>query len=643
MSPLSPTSHKYNLDRIKDSCSCVDVVQALGLNPQPDGRDGWRCRSFRAGAENPTSMYVTARWWCDFGGDEGERGGDVIDLVAITSHGGARGPAIRDLAVQAGLSPSAVPVSLHFDQAHHLAEMFHVALLPEDREYLHARRITDATIDKLLIGRGTSSGLEDRITIPYWRAGRVVYLCGRATVPGDPTKYKKMSRDAWSDHPVWGVDTLSRKGRVIIAEGAFDVLSCWQEGLPVLSAITGRFSHEQEKDLLEILRGRDVTVCMDYDPISKAGQHFTEALARKLFGAGIRTSVVFLQGDGVKADLSDRYQRGENIVALLAGAQPFQVWETKRLSDLPDPDERKALFAKFATDMAKCFPWADVAEVFAAALASGQWEKPWLQVLAKQLQAPPSDKAVVEKLLADHRLVYSETLGWYEYSATAGVWQPREQTAIQAMLSGILGGHRTGARIKSAYVVACADANFGGEFNACRHLINFTNGMLALDTLELAPHAPEYFSTIQMSYAYEPGAVSDRWVCFVEDIANCDPARMEILQILAGYCLSGDPIYTKAFVLQGRGANGKSTYLNVLTKLLGAKPTCRTYPCQTWSRTSSASASSARSLTSAPRPTPRSRAPARSSSRSSRATQSQAPTSSATRLSSGPASSVSSR
>ena len=65
---------------------------------------------------------------------------------------------------------------------------------------------------------------------------------------------------------------------------------------PVVTAVTGAFSAEQKKDLLPALKGRDVIVCMDYDPETHAGQKFTENLANELFEAGISTSVVFLQG-----------------------------------------------------------------------------------------------------------------------------------------------------------------------------------------------------------------------------------------------------------------------------------------------------------------------------------------------------------
>ena len=74
-------------------------------------------------------------------------------------------------------------------------------------------------------------------------------------------------------------------GKVHYLEGQVDALSFAQEGWQVVSAITGRFSAEQEKELFETCRRYErVLVCMDGD---KMGQKFERDLCRKMLLEGI--------------------------------------------------------------------------------------------------------------------------------------------------------------------------------------------------------------------------------------------------------------------------------------------------------------------------------------------------------------------
>lgn len=577
---------RYPIDRIKDRLSCVEYASRhLGL---PVQKPGDRCVSFREGANNKTSLQIDERFWFDyaFPGPEGMGlGGDVIDLCAWARHGGRLAPALRELAALTGLAPSQA-ASTHgtdLDALQEAAERFHAALTPEDREYLHKRGIGDETIDRLKIGRGSDwkwiHGLAGRIVIPYWVAGRVRYLVGRAQGDEEP-KYKKLWRGqdpekSYVDHPIWGVDSLSRKGSVIIAEGIMDALSVWQEGMAVLTPVTGRFSHEQEKDLVSILRGRTATVCMDYDPESHAGQAFTVALARKLYLAGIATRVKLLEGDKSKVDLNDLHSRGENIKASLAAAEGFAHWEVRRLSVCPDEAERKRALQDFLTRASRCHPWPEIAELLALAKSLRRddeacWHPAWLSEIQKQLKAPPTDDTILEEIRRRHHLVYSQQTGWYVYSQARGVWERRQDSEIEQMISEILGPHKSGSRIQSAFRSARADFTRSEPMNARRDLLNFRNGMLNLGTLELVAHSPDFYSTIQLDYAYDPAAECPKWNDFLYDVTDGDPDRWCLLQQMFGVCLLADNrIHERGFILMGGGANGKSVLLDILTHMLG--------------------------------------------------------------------------
>ena len=102
------------------------------------------------------------------------------------------------------------------------------------------------------------------MVIPYWKNGAIVYFVSRSRpdCKYPESKYRKMKIDEYNDHCPWGLDTLNRQSDVlIIAEGAFDAMSAYQQGYPVLSAITGHFSSKQLQMNLDKLHEFSASTC----------------------------------------------------------------------------------------------------------------------------------------------------------------------------------------------------------------------------------------------------------------------------------------------------------------------------------------------------------------------------------------------
>ncbi|MCB5496056.1 toprim domain-containing protein, partial [Mediterraneibacter gnavus] len=71
------------------------------------------------------------------------------------------------------------------------------------------------------------------------------------------------------------------KSVLVLAEGAFDYLSFYQENYAVLSMAGGTFSKKQTKHILQIAKNFDkVLLTFDND---KSGGQFTVSMAKKLF------------------------------------------------------------------------------------------------------------------------------------------------------------------------------------------------------------------------------------------------------------------------------------------------------------------------------------------------------------------------
>lgn len=77
------------------------------------------------------------------------------------------------------------------------------------------------------------------------------------------------------------------------------------------------------------------------------------------------------------------------------------------------------------------------------------------------------------------------------------------------------------------------------------------------------------FISMQLGATYNPEATCERWIQFLDEVFDGDDEVIGYIQRAVGYSLTGDTREQKMFLLHGGGANGKSVFLDVLTKLLG--------------------------------------------------------------------------
>jgi len=105
------------------------------------------------------------------------------------------------------------------------------------------------------------------------------------------------------------------------------------------------------------------------------------------------------------------------------------------------------------------------------------------------------------------------------------------------------------------------------EFDKNPNIINFRNGLFDIEKWELKPHDKEYYSFRQIPHDYKEDASSPIIDKFLEDIFHEDD--IEFIEEAIGLSLIPEMKYQKAFMLWGRGNNGKTTFLNLLTYLVG--------------------------------------------------------------------------
>ena len=543
----------YDIEQIKQRLSCVDVAQRCGL---PITKSGDRCVSpLRAGASNPSSFVVDDEFWYDFGDG---RGGDCIDLMAEIQFNGDRGSAIRELARLTGVVDNDPRPDGWLAYTQNLCNMvahWQTRLTAEDRDYLHSRGLSDFTIESLRLGR-TDDG---RLSIPYIKNGYVAYYCTRY-LPGGAypdSKYRKQKRDDYCEHIVWGLDTLNRSEDIlVIAEGAFDAMSFVQEGYPCISAITGSFSKDQMPTVLAAARKfKKVLIVYDNDAKSHAGEKFTYRMANTL----VKNRIPFIVGTvpAPYKDVSEYYAVGGDLSKIIDAAVDGTHYIAGTLHDFEELE-------KFIYMVARHTKRTKLESLFGYLRKTSDFDSKRLETLFKSATTAPPETMVADELMKKHKLLFIDSVGFYEYSG--GVWQRRSDTFIKAYADKQYGEFSTAQRIGAICNLLKSRARQDVSFNQ-NPVWNFINGTLELDTGKFRDHNPNDYCSFQASYPYNPDATYSSWSQFIDDVTGGDPKSSELLQFIPAYVLFQSCPHEKIFVLTGSGGNGKSRYLEVLRQL----------------------------------------------------------------------------
>lgn len=556
----------YNLAEIKKRISCVDIAKRHGL---PISKSGDRCVSpLRSGASNPSSFSVDDDFWFDFGSGTG---GDVIDLLAELSYGGDRGEAIRELARITGVTDeSGGDPSGWLEYTQRLnarTAFYHSQLTDDDRDYLRKRGLSDADIDRLMIGRVTDGPLRGRLFLPYF-SGRDGYVCYYATraLPDSAfpdNKYMKQKRDDYCRHIPWGLQTLNRTDRgdtLVIAEGYFDAVSFECDDYPVISAITGNFSREQIPTVLSVCRKFSrVFLVYDNDSVTHAGERFTERMAALL----TRNRIPFIVGTVPQPyhDVSEYYAAGGDLSRIIDSAQDGITYIALSYRDFDD-------LSNFLYSVARHTKRLALDNLFSQLRQSGRWNNDALKSLYKSVTSAPPETIVADEIMKSKQLVYVGAVGFYEY--TGGVWKRQSDDVIRGYADRAYGEFSTAQRVNAICnllkVRTLRDVSFDRT-----PVWNFINGTLELDTGNFREHNPGDYCSVQAEYPYNPGATCPAWEKFIADVTGDDPKTMELLQFIPAYALFQDCPHEKIFVLTGSGGNGKSRYLKILQDLFGEK------------------------------------------------------------------------
>ncbi|MCK9554998.1 phage/plasmid primase, P4 family [bacterium] len=107
------------------------------------------------------------------------------------------------------------------------------------------------------------------------------------------------------------------------------------------------------------------------------------------------------------------------------------------------------------------------------------------------------------------------------------------------------------------------------DFDADPYLLNCQNGVVDLKTGTLLPHSPDLLLTKICNTFYDTSAECPEWLKFLDTIFQGNDELVSFIQKAVGYGLTGDVSQQIFFILHGDGANGKSTFVETIYKILG--------------------------------------------------------------------------
>lgn len=206
-----------------------------------------------------------------------------------------------------------------------------------------------------------------------------------------------------------------------------------------------------------------------------------------------------------------------------------------------------------------------------------------------------TDLGNAERFAADHadELIYVPGPGWHGWDSRR--WKADADGAAQRAAKNTARGIRDEAnvledkdlakkvfgwaimsqarpRLEAAVKLAETELSLissADDLDADPDLLNVANGTVDLRTGERRAHDRADLLTKISPVEHDPDATCPRWHKFLEQIMAGDPEMIRFLQVAVGYTLTGHTIEQCLFMPIGNGANGKTTFEEIIGALAG--------------------------------------------------------------------------
>ena len=387
---------------------------------------------------------------------------------------------------------------------------------------------------------------------------------------------------------------------VFVSEGESDTHSLWSAGFPAM-AFPGAGNYKPERDDKWLQMFKVVYVSMEPDNGGKT-------LYKRLHLGGLK-NIRLYHLDGAHKDPSSLWcaVAPEEFVRRMREAMHAAVpmdqfekpagwnWTAKDdeelangLPDWPKQDHRAETSAKNGlqaenqgrpkTDyLGLVEAYADRLRDSTGALTLRFWRESWYRFDGRKYQLI-SDSDVENEIMAFLQIV--------EIQEAYNV-QPSAQ-AMRNTMAGLRSMRYCGLPAALPAMTWISDGSDGSGWRAManglvdleqasEYQLTLADGGGKADPAEVAcftrPLTADLLATTAQTYPYDPDADCPRFKQMLIDLQP-DQAMRDMLQMMMGLCLVPETKYAKFWILYGNGGTGKSTFLRILKRVVGADNCC---------------------------------------------------------------------
>lgn len=365
--------------------------------------------------------------------------------------------------------------------------------------------------------------------------------------------------------PLYGLERLAEKpqAQILMTEGPKKA-DAGAQLLPLCSlSITGGANAWHKHDFAPI-RGRQVLIWPDADEPGKAMAEKMAALLADPKGLGCKVRVIKPNGQAEGWDIADAHKEGWDSARTIA-------WAKEHVADYEPPA-----------------PAAPKAELPPVEPPSAPPAPP----SAEEDGAAPASMS--EDMLADHLVEthaekwrYVKPWGaWFEWRGDG--WYKDETAKIDRIAVEVtrqalywpeaaplspdgkrrINSKRTAGAVRDLAMSDRRIAALADQWDTDPWLLGVPGGVVDLRTGKLHEAKPTDYMTKRCRVKPEPGPCP-LWLEFLGRITERDQALVDYLQRFAGYSLTGITSEHALAFLYGTGANGKTTFIQTISQILG--------------------------------------------------------------------------
>ncbi|MCL1073032.1 phage/plasmid primase, P4 family [Shewanella dokdonensis] len=369
---------------------------------------------------------------------------------------------------------------------------------------------------------------------------------------------------------------MSRDGSVAIVEGEHDLLALYEHGWegPIL-ATNGSIGQSQLDWIAEHLHNRDVVTFFDSDT---AGDKYREKLQELGLPSLIQVTIPEGQGKDIddylrtehhlpltelvqqcgvncsciaEDDTAEREDAAgtvlvESTEAPAAVLSPiWQGFDEDTLNDVGNADRLKDLTKgslMFVPEWSGFFEFND-----------GKWNS----TQGAELEA---SRCVGEEIIAQAQRLMADALSKKDSAKL------KQADTLQKFGRSTLNRKKI---VDMQELFKSGNSIAANAFDADSMLLGVENGVLDLERGKLIQANKEHYISRSSNVTFDVTATCPRWLQFIQEITCGDAVYGEYLQRIVGYILTGRTDEQVLFFLHGHGCNGKSTFMNVIQRLMG--------------------------------------------------------------------------